>query len=375
MTNTIFIKTYSNNRDEKVAAGTILPGMLVELDSSGLVQAQSTAKAQPAMAFAVESDIQGDPITTAYVSTERVAIMHALPGDEINAVITTGEDLVIGDFLEATGDGKLREETDGVRIAVASEDTIATGLTSKGDVDAATTTTLPTCTYDNGTLGVGATLTGDATGALIAQDSVTLANGEILLVKDQAAGLQNGIYDVTNKGVTEVVATISDVITFGAPSDGDTVVFTGLPGGSPVTFTKQAAAAGNDFLLIADLTALINSETDLSATDNGTVITITVDTAGVAMNSAVVSGTGSYSALNLTFSGGIDGVAYILTRATNQDTTLEFVDTYVSITGGSTLINTRYTCSNATAPTVGTTAITYAAFASVANQHYRVIVL
>ena len=70
----------------------------------------------------------------------------------------------------------------------------------KDSVDAATTAALPAATYDNGTAGVGATLTADANGAFPAQDGVTLTVGEFLLVKDQAAGLQNGIYELTDAG-------------------------------------------------------------------------------------------------------------------------------------------------------------------------------
>lgn len=64
----------------------------------------------------------------------------------------------------------------------------------KESVRAATTAALPAVTYANGTGGVGATLTADANGALPAQDGVTLVVNDRLLVKDQAAQLQNGIY-------------------------------------------------------------------------------------------------------------------------------------------------------------------------------------
>ena len=65
---------------------------------------------------------------------------------------------------------------------------------------AATTGTLPACTYSNGVAGVGATLTGNANGALAAQDGVTLIANDRLVVKDQAAQLQNGVYVVTQVG-------------------------------------------------------------------------------------------------------------------------------------------------------------------------------
>jgi hypothetical protein len=65
---------------------------------------------------------------------------------------------------------------------------------------AMTTAVLPACTYENGTLGLGATLTGNADGALAAQDGVTLEAAERLLVKNQAAPAQNGVYVVTAVG-------------------------------------------------------------------------------------------------------------------------------------------------------------------------------
>ena len=80
------------------------------------------------------------------------------------------------------------------------ENAVVPGLDAKQSVRAATNGALPAVTYDNGTSGVGATLTADSNGALPAQDGITLIDNDRLLVKDQAAGLQNGIYDVTDVG-------------------------------------------------------------------------------------------------------------------------------------------------------------------------------
>lgn len=79
-------------------------------------------------------------------------------------------------------------------------DSVATGLDAKPSVRAATTAALPSCTYANGTAGVGATLTATANAALAAQDGVTLTAGQRLLVKNQASNVQNGIYVVTQVG-------------------------------------------------------------------------------------------------------------------------------------------------------------------------------
>ena len=80
-------------------------------------------------------------------------------------------------------------------------DSVAEGLDIKESCVAATTAVLPTTVvYNNGTLGVGATITAGANGVLAAIDGVTMVATERLLVKTQAAALQNGIYVVTSVG-------------------------------------------------------------------------------------------------------------------------------------------------------------------------------
>lgn len=71
-------------------------------------------------------------------------------------------------------------------------------------VRCATTAALPACTYANGSSGVGATLTGNANGALAAQDGVTLLVDEDILVKDQVTTSQNGIWRQTQAGTGSV---------------------------------------------------------------------------------------------------------------------------------------------------------------------------
>jgi len=78
-------------------------------------------------------------------------------------------------------------------------DSVAVGLKYHAACQLATTAALASCTYSNGTAGVGATLTATANGALTV-DSVAVTVGQRILVKNQAAGLQNGVYDVTQTG-------------------------------------------------------------------------------------------------------------------------------------------------------------------------------
>ena len=80
-------------------------------------------------------------------------------------------------------------------------DSIASGLNYHQPVNYASTTTLPAYTYSNGTLGVGATITANANGALSFGGGSPTA-GQRLLVKDEVGGNApyNGIYTVTQAG-------------------------------------------------------------------------------------------------------------------------------------------------------------------------------
>jgi hypothetical protein len=72
----------------------------------------------------------------------------------------------------------------------------------KRAVSMATTAALPACTYNNGTSGIGATLTGNTNGALSAIDGVTpdTTTNNSIMVKNQANTIHNGIYWVTQVG-------------------------------------------------------------------------------------------------------------------------------------------------------------------------------
>jgi hypothetical protein len=156
-------------------------------------------------------------------------------------------------------------------------DQIAAGLQPKAAVVAATTAAL-TATYNNGTLGVGATLTLGS--ALTTLDTVTLALGDRILVKDQATPAQNGVY-IYDNSTTLTRAPDYDIVT-DMPS-GAFVFCTGgavnskigfvqistvnTVGGDPVEFSQQSAAAA----YYADTTSLTLTGTTFSITDTGVV--------------------------------------------------------------------------------------------------------
>lgn len=78
-------------------------------------------------------------------------------------------------------------------------DSFLSGLDIKQSVRVATVAALTAVTYNNGSSGVGATLTANQTGALTVDGVSVLLNNRVL-VKDQASGLQNGIYTLTTVG-------------------------------------------------------------------------------------------------------------------------------------------------------------------------------
>ncbi|CAB4163801.1 PKD/Chitinase domain containing protein [uncultured Caudovirales phage] len=88
-------------------------------------------------------------------------------------------------------------------------DSIAQGLDPKASVSLATATTLPAYTYNNGTAGVGATITGSASG-LLTIDGTSPTVGDRVLIKNEtdSNAPYNGIYTVTtNSGGSNYVLT------------------------------------------------------------------------------------------------------------------------------------------------------------------------
>lgn len=78
-------------------------------------------------------------------------------------------------------------------------DNIAGGLNPIPGVAAASTTSL-TVTYNNGTAGIGATLTNAGAQAAFAIDGYSASLNDRILIKNQSSTFQNGIYVVTTVG-------------------------------------------------------------------------------------------------------------------------------------------------------------------------------
>ena len=95
-------------RKEAVANGSITPGHLLVLESTGKVAVHGTAGGNQNAIFAHEDDLQGNGIDTVYANSVTVQYNAFKKGEEVNALLANGETVVIGDFLESNGDGTLR---------------------------------------------------------------------------------------------------------------------------------------------------------------------------------------------------------------------------------------------------------------------------
>ena len=108
-------------------------------------------------------------------------------------------------------------------------------------------------------------------------------------------------------------------ITYGVPSNNDTVIVSGT------TLTKVASnPTGNQFTTIAQLTALICNISGLTATNNGSIITIQAIAAGAAGNAYTLAlgvHVGSMTVSGATLTGGLNG-------DTTKDTILNLLNNF-----------------------------------------------
>ncbi len=129
----------------------------------------------------------------------------------------------------------------------------------------------------------------------------------------------------------------------------------------------------------AALAACTYDNTPNGGTGEGATITLdatgtlTIDGVLVALNNRVLiknQVAGAQNGVYLCTTAGGTGVAAVLTRATDSDTTGKYVGQVYGVTEGTANARTFWKCSNASAPTVGTTSITFAAFYGL--DQYRV---
>jgi len=130
--NTISLKTVNEIINEKIAAGTITPGMLIEVTSADTYQAHGTATGPGRAIFALEDAPQsGGEISENYAATDRVRGQTFRSGDQVYALLSASETVAIGGALESNGDGTLQAYTSGSVIGYAVDAPAATSANQR----------------------------------------------------------------------------------------------------------------------------------------------------------------------------------------------------------------------------------------------------
>lgn len=186
-------------------------------------------------------------------------------------------------------------------------DNAASGLNVHLACVAGTTGNL-SATYNNGSGGVGATLTASPAAALPTIDGVTLALNDRILVKNQTNQTQNGIYVVTQTTSPWILTRASD--------------FDNSPSGEVVagdsTFVQQGGQAGTQWVQVTAGTITIGTS-NIVFTQFGGPGTYTAGT-GIDITSNVISlatlsdsGTGSFLKLTRDSYGRVSGTTAVTT--------------------------------------------------------------
>jgi hypothetical protein len=174
----------------------------------------------------------GANVNATLLSGTTVSVTGNITGGNVNTNTIVGTATTIkstGDLnLSATGNIVVGTYINGLTNPVQDQDaatksyvdSVAQGLDPTASVVYATATTLNAYTYNNGTGGVGATITANSNG-ILSIDSSTPANGDRVLIKNETGANQpyNGIYVVTAVGTISTPFVLTRSSDFNQPSD------------------------------------------------------------------------------------------------------------------------------------------------------------
>jgi hypothetical protein len=199
-----------------------------------------------------------------------------------------------------------------VSVSVAADPTTSLQLATKSYVDTIAaaglhyhdpvrvqTTGNLTATYDNGSSGVGATLTNSGAQAAISIDGVTLSSADRVLVSEQTNAAHNGVYTVTTVGsgsTNWVLTRATDADSYG-PSDPDSL------GQGDAFFIKEGSTNAGHLIIFGttNITFAEVAETTVYTAGTGLTLTGTVFSAN-----QDISTTASPTFAGGTFSGQVD---------------------------------------------------------------------
>lgn len=241
-------------------------------------------------------------------------------------------------------------------------DLTAQGFNPKPTARVATAAALPANTYSNGTSGVGATLTATSVGTLTV-DGVLTALGDVILVKNEVAGANNGLYTVTTAGAAGAAYVLTRSTSMDTASEYK---------GAYIVVDLEGTANKNSIWLCTNTAAptvgttaitfvQINGANDLIA---GTGITISGNT--ISYNPATATGViKSYTATI----GNASATSFAITQATHglASTGAIHAQLFDATSGDQVYTDTNVNNSN------GTVTFTFAA--APASNAYRVVLI
>jgi Chaperone of endosialidase len=148
-----------------------------------------------------------------------------------------------------------------------------------------------TATYSNGTAGVGATLTNSGTLAALTIDGYTftatdVTNSTRVLIKDQASGLQNGIYTVTNQGSGAAAWVLTRATDFNTVGTGPNFIETGAS-----TFVTGGAVNGSTGWVMNTTGTITVGSTSLVWVQSSSSASVTVTSPLTKVGSVISLGT------------------------------------------------------------------------------------
>lgn len=186
--------TYTSDKLSVFAATTSdeLRGVISDETGTGaLVFATSPSLTTPSLGVATATSITA--------TTDNVTIAAATGGGNVVLQPTGVNGVVSASSKRITNVATPTDANDAANKAYV--DAVKTGLDVKDSVRLASTGAELVATYDNGTSGVGATLTNAGTQAALQLDGITVVAGNRVLIKNQTTNPEwNGIYTVTTVG-------------------------------------------------------------------------------------------------------------------------------------------------------------------------------
>ena len=382
--NTIVVRNADGNITGNNISGTLSTASQPSITSVGTLSALTVTGNIQTSANLVTDLIVG--------RTSSVTITATGSNQNVNLTPTGTGTVNVGNFIIAN----LATPTASTDAATKQYvDDVAQGLNTHASCNAATQTTLATIsggtvTYDNGTDGVGATLT--TTGTYTTIDGVTLSNGMRILVKNEVTQANNGIYVRTS---ATVLTRATDFNTAAEIAGGDfTFVTAGTlynstgwvqiddvvtVGTDPIVWEQFSGAgeytAGTGLTLTGTQFSITNTTVTAGAYGNGdSVATFTVNAQGqltAAANVAITSNAANLTGTTLAatiINSSLTSVGTLTALAVTGNVTAGNVYANSGTIGASLLTGTLTTAAQPNITSVGTlTSLTVTGTATAGN--------